>query len=86
MDDDLLMLRAHVKDNFSILFEEGIKVYLEGDWTAARDHLEQANKLMAETTPQLDGDGPCLTLLSYMEARNWKAPDDWQGFRPLTSK
>lgn len=86
MDDDLLMLRAHVKDDFITNFEEGIKVYLEGDWPAARNLLEQANKLMADAAPSMDGDGPCLTLLAYMEARKWKAPDDWQGFRPLTSK
>lgn len=86
MDDDLLMLRAHVKDNFTTQFAEGIKVYLEGDWAAAKKLLEAANKLMAEAAPVLGGDGPCITLLNYMEARNWRAPSDWAGYRPLTSK
>ncbi len=86
MDDDLLMLRAHVKENFTTQFSEGIKVYLEGDWTAAKKLLETANKTMTEAAPTLGGDGPCITLLNYMEARNWQAPSDWAGYRPLTSK
>lgn len=32
------------------------------------------------------GDGPCQTLLSYMKDREYTAPADWKGFRPLTSK
>lgn len=31
-------------------------------------------------------DGPSKVLLSYIANRNKTAPDDWQGFRPLTSK
>ena len=85
MDDDLLMLRAHVKEDFTAQFSEGIKVYLEGDWMAAKKLLETANKTMAEAAPTLGGDGPCITLLNYMEARDWKAPSDWAGYRPLTS-
>lgn len=32
------------------------------------------------------GDGPSNTLLRYMSARNYTPPEDWKGFRPLTSK
>jgi hypothetical protein len=31
-------------------------------------------------------DGPSVVLLNYMADRNWTAPSDWKGFRPLTSK
>jgi hypothetical protein len=88
MDDDLLMLRAHVANNdeFDNSFTEGVKVYLDGDWGQARKLLEKANKIMAAIIPGSAGDGPCLTLLEYMEERDWKAPADWAGFRPLTSK
>ena len=88
MDDDMLMLRAHVKgcDEFNTTFSEGIKIYLDGDWANARKFLEKANKIMARIAPVLGGDGPCLTLLNYMEERNWTAPSDWAGFRPLTAK
>ncbi len=88
MDDDLLMLRAHVARNedFQTAFTEGIKIYLDGDWPTAKIHLEKANKMMQRITPSLGGDGPCLTLLNYMEEREFTAPSDWAGFRPLTSK
>jgi hypothetical protein len=32
------------------------------------------------------GDGPCQTLIAFIESKNFKAPTDWQGFRKLTSK
>jgi len=32
------------------------------------------------------GDGPCQRLISYMEDMGGEAPDDWRGYRPLTSK
>jgi len=87
-DDDLLLLRAHVTSEFTETFNRGIEVYLAGDWPEARIFLEKANEIMAKLAPSspLGGDGPCLTLLSYMRERDWKAPEDWAGYRPLTSK
>jgi Adenylate and Guanylate cyclase catalytic domain len=32
------------------------------------------------------GDGPTLFLLSYMKSKGGVAPDDWEGWHPLTSK
>jgi hypothetical protein len=32
------------------------------------------------------GDGPCQRLIAYMEERGGKAPSNWSGYRPLTSK
>ena len=85
-DADLTQLRAHVSPEFLATFKSGIGMYLEGDWSSGRQHLEKADKMMAELAPALGGDGPCRTLLDYMEERDWKAPEDWMGFRPLTSK
>ena len=31
-------------------------------------------------------DGPSTTLLSIIKNNNMKAPQDWKGFRELTSK
>jgi len=31
-------------------------------------------------------DGPSKVLINYIKNRDMTAPDDWQGFRPLTSK
>ena len=63
-----------------------IHANIEGDWPAAKELLERADGLMAQAAPALGGDGPCITLLDYMEERGWTAPADWAGFRPLTSK
>jgi len=32
------------------------------------------------------GDGPCQTLIAYMEKENCQAPPGWKGVRQLTSK
>ena len=31
-------------------------------------------------------DGPCQRLIAYMTGLGGDAPDDWEGYRPLTSK
>ena len=41
---------------------------------------------MKDLAPALGGDGPCLTLLDYMQEFGPNAPDWWKGFRPLTAK
>jgi hypothetical protein len=68
------------------VFEEGIALYLAGDWPGARVLLEKADSQMAQLAPALGGDGPCKTLLSYMGNQNFEAPSTWKGYRPLTSK
>ena len=88
-DIDMLYLRKHVTQEFLDVFNLGVDTYLKGEWPEARKHLEVANEMMKEVKTlegYLKGDGPCLTLLEYMEERNWTAPADWKGFRPLTSK
>jgi len=82
-DADLLALRSHIFQEFVDTFNEGVSSYLIGDWSTARIFLEASNKLMV---PTFGCDGPSKTLLEYMETRNWTAPNDWAGFRPLTSK
>lgn len=84
-DYDLLTLRKHITSDFLAIFNSGIESYLSGDWTTGRELLEKANALMAQV-PTMKGDGPCLTLLRYMESHGWQAPSSWKGFRPLTSK
>lgn len=85
-DIDMLLLRAHITPEFLQSFDLGVANYLGGNWSAARTSLERSNVLMMAVAPSLNGDGPSLTLLAYMEERQWTAPADWQGYRPLTSK
>jgi len=86
-DPDLLYLREHVNEKFLNIFKQGLEKYLEGKWKESKQFLDQSNEMMKTMSPSfINGDGPSLTLLEYMEERNWEAPADWKGFRPLTSK
>eukprot|EP01040_Poterioochromonas_malhamensis_P004263 gene4263-4566_t len=85
-DYDLITLRQHVTVDFVETFKAGVTAYLNGEWLAAKECLERADSMMLELAPALGGDGPSKTLLSYMKNREYKPPDDWKGFRPLTSK
>lgn len=58
--------------------------------------MDYEDKLLQPPTPQDDevlirlreevSDGPCQSLLAYMKKHDGVAPDNWSGFRPLTSK
>ena len=60
-------------------YEDGLEYYLSGNWkrawTVFKDILVERPK-----------DGPTLTLVGYMEKHGLQCPEDWRGFRPLTSK
>ena len=83
-DEDLIQLRCLTTDEFLSTYKSGLNSYLSGDWPKARELLEESNLIMKEGNGV--GDGPSMTLLSYMEEMDWKCPDNWKGFRPLTKK
>ena len=87
-DPDMINLRAHINDAFIEEFAKGVNKYITGDWPTAKGHFEKSNEIMIENalTYESSGDGPSQTLLKYMGSHEFKAPDNWQGFRPLTSK
>jgi class 3 adenylate cyclase len=85
-DYDLLTLRQHVTLDFTETHKAGVTAYLNGEWIAAKELLERADSMMLELAPVLGGDGPSRTLLNYMKNRDFTAPSDWNGYRPLTSK
>ena len=60
-------------------FEEGLSHYIDGEWEEAAAFLYRA--LYLDNT-----DGPTKTILEYMKKLKYKAPDDWDGYRVLTSK
>lgn len=84
-DSDLLDLRKHVTPDFTANFGKGISAYLAGDWSIARVFLQKSDEYMSQVEG-FDGDGPSRTLLKYMGERDYQAPEDWAGFRPLTAK
>ncbi len=83
-DPDLIQLRCLSTPVFKRTYRQGLDHYLNGNWDLARDFLSKADQMMANG--DAGGDGPSRTLLDYMQARNWKCPSDWDGYRPLTSK
>lgn len=85
-DYDIVTLRNHYKPEFRQIFNEGLELYLSGDWPTARGFFEKASQMMSNIPHFEKGDGPSNTLLNYMENYGWQAPSSWKGFRPLTSK
>lgn len=83
-DPDLVQLRCLATSEFRKTYRQGLDNYLNGKWEAAKEYLLKADSMMLDS--DTGGDGPSRTLLSYMQARNWTCPKDWNGFRPLTSK
>lgn len=84
-DQDLLQLRRLATPAFNEIFGEGIESYLSGNWSKARTRLKEADEMM-RTNGDLRGDGPSQTIMNYMKARDWACPEEWKGYRPLTSK
>ena len=71
---------SHKKgDLFYRNFEEGLQHYIDGDWEEASTFLYRALYLD-------NADGPTKTILEYIKKLNYKAPEDWDGYRVLTSK
>jgi class 3 adenylate cyclase len=74
-DDDLVMLRHHIKDSFRVVWKEGIAGYIKGDWQKARD-------IFHETLQMSEGlDGPSKFLIGIIDSYGGSAPQDWHGYR-----
>ena len=64
---------------FYYYFEEGLSHYIDGEW-------DEASSLLFRALYLDNNDGPTKTILEYMKKLNYKTPDDWDGYRVLTSK
>jgi class 3 adenylate cyclase len=60
-------------------FREGFNHYISGKWEDAFSKFRDA--LFLDPT-----DGPTKTLFNYIKSKGKKAPDNWSGYRELTSK
>merc|ERR1711871_581761 len=85
LDVDLIYLRRHVTAVFYEKHKAATDLYLAGDWPGARILYEECDKIMAQVEG-FPGDGPSRVILNYMKNRDYTAPKDWKGYRPLTSK
>jgi hypothetical protein len=66
---------AFMTQRFIDLFDAGQLLYFDGDWGQARQRFEAA---LGEHV-----DPVASNLLEFMRKHEFKAPDDWQGFRDL---
>mmetsp|Transcript_14770 Transcript_14770/g.30393 ORF Transcript_14770/g.30393 Transcript_14770/m.30393 type:complete len:953 (+) Transcript_14770:93-2951(+) len=83
-DQDLIQLRKLATKEFNEKFKNGIDAYLNANWAKARSLLEECDAMMMHSDK--GGDGPSQTILNYMRNRQWICPENWDGYRPLTSK
>ena len=60
-------------------FNDGVQDYVAGDWSAAKSNLSEALKIMPL-------DGPTRTLYRVLKSYDFRAPQNWRGYRALTSK
>lgn len=56
---------------FFTVFGKGFKYYIKGKWTRAKIELNLVEKFKGFP------DYPTRTLLSFMERKGFKAPEDW---------
>ena len=73
------LLKPTKSDMFYTCFEDGFNDYIDGEWKEAAQFLEKARYLDKS-------DGPTKTILSYIKSLDLKPPENWDGYRVLTSK
>lgn len=72
---ELQIMRDGYTPEFLEQFKKGVDLYVEGKWAEARDELEEVEVVKGFV------DYPTRTLLEVIEAENFEAPKDWQGYR-----
>jgi class 3 adenylate cyclase len=76
-DPDIATMRFRYTLEFIHVFNMGYQNYLWGEWQVAQ-------RLLSRTWTMLGAeDGPSAALLRFMEAHEFKAPEDWKGYREL---
>ena len=73
------LLKNPKSEVFLMCFKKGYDNYIKGNWNKAYSLLKQA--LFIDWN-----DGPTNALIKYIEKFNCKAPEDWKGYRALSSK
>lgn len=79
-DNDFIELRRFVNPDFEKTFSIAYKAYIRGDWHTAGTHLENLIKMRPH-------DGPTKNLYRIVvENHKKEKPENWKGYRELTSK
>ena len=64
---------------FAENYAEAYSLYKQGKFSEAHAKLHEGLKINPN-------DGPSKTLIEVIEEHNMEAPEDWAGYRALTSK
>ena len=72
-------LRSGAPASFYATFDTAVNTYIAGDWGQAKTLLEQCLSVKPD-------DGPTQSLMNVMKKNNFQKPNDWKGYRALTSK
>lgn len=78
-DKAMKMMLKTFNINFHEVFKRGMEYYIQGNWIKAKEKFEEG------LIKKID-DGPCKTLLVFMQKSFFIKPEDWKGFRELTEK
>ena len=77
--NELTSLQTSMHKDFLHVFQKGVNAYLEGEW-------ETSKTFLLRSLDMKENDGPAKSLLRVLEAHDYKAPEDWKGYRELTEK
>lgn len=88
---DVSHMRALFSEEFFQRFHMAYRNYEAGEWLAARDMLYTCHyqprpdigRRLVQSEADWPEDGPTVTLLKFMQQRNFQAPSDWLGYREL---
>lgn len=88
---DVMKMRALFSEEFFQRFHMAYRNYEAGEWLAARDMLftchyqprADIGRRLVQSEADWPEDGPTVTLLKFMQQRNFQAPSDWPGYREL---
>ncbi|KAL3809302.1 hypothetical protein ACHAXA_009426 [Cyclostephanos tholiformis] len=78
-DVDLVYARSHFSDKQRQVWSLGMTSFEKGEWDIARDHFNIVLELSGGK------DGPSQHLLRQMKELNYCAPENWQGYRQITT-
>ncbi|CAG9331978.1 unnamed protein product [Blepharisma stoltei] len=79
-DEDLKLMKAGVSKRFINAFEKALNHYFIGEWDQAMQEFINAQEIKGER------DGPCETLMSYIEEEKRDTLWNWCGYRVLLDK
>jgi hypothetical protein len=68
---------------FQTAVDEG---YMEDEFDAFNLRPGEDVRGAAEEIKREYGDGPSMCLINFMKSQGGVAPDDWEGWHPLTRK